>query len=85
MQFHMFTPYFGSATVAADGLVCVFDAERAINASVYGGETEFSSSQACIQIFRCHDERTKRIVTEESADLFLSVAEVYYISTIGAK
>ena len=40
------------------------------------GETEYSTRQAAIRVLRCHKGRTKRIVTEDTPDLFLTVAEV---------
>jgi hypothetical protein len=39
-------------------------------------ETEYSAKQSCIKVLRCHEERVKRIITEDSPDLFLSVSEV---------
>jgi len=41
-------------------------------------ETEYSVKQSCIKILRCHEKRVKRIITEDSPDLFLSVSEVSY-------
>lgn len=32
--------------------------------------------QSCRRVLRCHEGRVKRIVTENSPDLFLTVAEV---------
>ena len=43
---------------------------------MHGRETDFSQRETCIRVFRCHKGRTKRIVTEGSPDLFLTVAEV---------
>lgn len=39
-------------------------------------ETEYSVKQSCIKVIRCHEQRVKRIITEDSPDLFLSVSEV---------
>ncbi|KAH9938149.1 WD40-repeat-containing domain protein [Fomitopsis serialis] len=41
----------------------------------YSGETEYTSSQANVKALRCHSGRVKRIVTEESPDMFLTVGE----------
>lgn len=65
-----------SATVARDKQVRIFDVERAISAPSQGLETEFTREQTCIRVLRCHADSTKRIVTEESPDLFLTVSEV---------
>jgi len=62
-------------TVSADGQVRVFDIERALSFSSIAREREFRTSETCIRKFRCHRRRTKRIVTEESSDVFLTVAE----------
>jgi WD repeat-containing protein 42A len=65
------------ATVAGDNQVRVFDVgEAAHSASSDGLETAYSTRQSCTHILRCHDNRVKRIVTEYSPDLFLSVGEV---------
>ncbi|KAI0660981.1 WD40 repeat-like protein [Cubamyces menziesii] len=53
------------ATVAGDSQVRVFDHEKA--PGIRG--------IAAIRILRCHNGRVKRIVTEDSPDLFLTVAE----------
>ncbi len=65
-------------TVSADGQVRVFDIERALSFSSIAREREFRTSETCIRKFRCHRRRTKRIVTEESSDVFLTVAEVIW-------
>lgn len=39
-------------------------------------ETEYSVKQSCIRILRCHKQRVKRVITEDSPALFLSVSEV---------
>lgn len=54
----------------------VFDHEKAAGYSVIDGETQYHAREAGIRVFRCHDGRVKRIVTEDSPDLFLTVAEV---------
>ncbi|KAI0335470.1 WD40 repeat-like protein [Cubamyces sp. BRFM 1775] len=53
------------ATVAGDSQIRVFDHEKA------PGHPEI----AAIRILKCHNGRVKRIVTEDSPDLFLTVAE----------
>ncbi|KAI0750806.1 WD40 repeat-like protein [Daedaleopsis nitida] len=63
------------ATVAGDSQVRVFDHTRAAGSSTSTGETEYGIREATIRVLRCHDGRTKRIVTEDSPDLFLTVAE----------
>ncbi|KLO15698.1 WD40 repeat-like protein [Schizopora paradoxa] len=63
------------ATVSGDGQVRVFDIEQALAVSSVARVREFKTSQTCIRKYRCHRRRTKRIVTEESSDVFLTVAE----------
>lgn len=65
-----------SATVAGDSQVRVFDHEKAPGHPGDRGETEYYARQAAIRVLRCHNGRVKRIVTEDSPDLFLTVAEV---------
>jgi WD repeat-containing protein 42A len=36
---------------------------------------EYTTRESCIRVLRCHTGRTKRIITEDSPDLFLTVAE----------
>ena len=57
--------------------VRVFDVNAASASTVSDRlETEYSVKQSCIKVLRCHEERVKRIITEDSPDLFLSVSEV---------
>ncbi|KAI1795233.1 WD40 repeat-like protein [Ganoderma leucocontextum] len=63
------------ATVSGDSQVRVFDHEKAAGFSGSNGVTEYSTRQAAIRTLRCHSGRTKRIVTEDSPDMFLTVAE----------
>ncbi|KAA1466403.1 WD40 repeat-like protein [Dentipellis sp. KUC8613] len=65
------------ATVAADKQVRVFDVESALSLERTGHGTDeaLEISTTPIRILRCHTSRTKRLVTEESSDLFLTVAE----------
>lgn len=67
---------FLSATVAGDKQVRVFDVGESVGRSPSGNEMRYSTRQACIRILRCHSRRTKRIITEDSPDFFLTVAEV---------
>ena len=66
------------ATVARDTRVRVFDVERALSVSQSARESVFRKSDTFVREFRCHERRyaVKRIVTEESPDLFLTVGEV---------
>ncbi|KAI0832422.1 WD40 repeat-like protein [Trametes gibbosa] len=63
------------ATVAGDNQVRVFDHEQAAGQLRSNGETHYYARQAAIRVLRCHDGRVKRIVTEDSPDLFLTVGE----------
>ncbi|KAI0650815.1 WD40 repeat-like protein [Trametes meyenii] len=62
-------------TVAGDRQVRIFDYEKAAGHPGNHGETQYYDHQAAIRILRCHTRRVKRIVTEDSPDLFLTVAE----------
>lgn len=68
--------YFGSATVSGDRQVRVFDVGAGVGQSPTGSEMEYTTRESCIRVLRCHTGRTKRIITEDSPDLFLTVAEV---------
>lgn len=61
------------ASVAGDGQVRVFDAEHALLSTERS--SKFTERQTCIRVLKCHKKRTKRIITEESPDAFLTVAE----------
>jgi WD40 repeat protein len=66
------------ATCARDRQVRVFDLERAGGTSTkdigYGaGE---AGSEARLHLLRCHTRQVKRVVTEESPSIFLTVAGV---------
>ncbi|PCH41019.1 WD40 repeat-like protein [Wolfiporia cocos MD-104 SS10] len=63
------------ATVAGDCEVRVCDVGATIPSARYSGETRFSTRQANVRVIRCHGNRVKRIITEESPDLFLTVSE----------
>jgi hypothetical protein len=56
--------------------VRVFDVNRG-GLSHHSRElSEYKEQQATLRIFKCHHGRVKRIVTENSPDYFLTVAEV---------
>lgn len=63
------------ATVSGDKQVRVFDVGEAVGRSPTGSEMTYTTNEACKRVLRCHTGRTKRIVTEDSPDLFLTVAE----------
>ncbi|KIJ70527.1 hypothetical protein HYDPIDRAFT_105273 [Hydnomerulius pinastri MD-312] len=63
------------ATVAGDNQVRVFDVGEAAGRSPTGNEMNYTTRQACTRVFRCHTRRTKRIITEDSPDFFLTVSE----------
>ncbi|KAG6831592.1 hypothetical protein H0H92_009065 [Tricholoma furcatifolium] len=66
------------ATVAGDCQIRVFDiGEAALSSAINGKDPEqsYSTQQALAYQLRCHDDRVKRIVTEYSPDLFLTVGE----------
>lgn len=62
--------------MAADRQVRVSDVGAAVHSTRYDGRTDYTSSQAHVKVLRCHNGRVKRIVTEESPDMFLTVAQV---------
>jgi hypothetical protein len=72
--------YFFSVTVAGDEEVRVFDVGEATTGGVdstgNAAETRYDSREHCIRLLKCHSDRVKRIVSEESPDLFLTIAEV---------
>ncbi|KAG2141736.1 WD40 repeat-like protein [Suillus bovinus] len=63
------------ATVSGDRQVRVFDVGEVVGQSPTGSEMEYTTQESCIRVLRCHTGRTKRIITEDSPDLFLTVAE----------
>jgi len=65
-----------SATAAGDNQVRVFDVQGSLPVSAFDPEAELSNWHSCAKVIQCHSDRAKRIVTEDSPDLFLSVAEV---------
>jgi hypothetical protein len=65
-------------TVAGDKQVRVFDVEDGTT-GVSGGqdaETHYDVQDHCLRVLKCHNDRVRRIVTEESPDLFLTISEV---------
>lgn len=68
--------YVSRATAAGDKQVRVFDIGEPRNVAPDRRETVYSPRQSCTHTLRCHKGRVKRIVTEHSPDLFLTVAEV---------
>jgi hypothetical protein len=67
-------------TVAGDEEVRAFDVGEATTGRVDStgnvAETQYNSREHCIRLLKCHTDRVKRIVSEESPDLFLTIAEV---------
>ncbi|PFH52759.1 hypothetical protein AMATHDRAFT_1806 [Amanita thiersii Skay4041] len=61
------------ATVAGDKQVRILDAETVFTTAAV--ETECGVRSSSIRVLRCHSDRVKRLVTEDSPNLFLSVAE----------
>ncbi len=64
------------ATVAGDKQVLVFDIGQVHGPSVPGCDGRYSETPT--HTLRCHEDRVKRIVTEDSPDVFLTVSEVRY-------
>lgn len=64
------------ATVARDGQVRISDVGDAMHQSVAGREVVYTPRQTNVRVLRCHNDAVKRIVTEDSPDLFLTVSEV---------
>ncbi|QRV87975.1 WD repeat protein [Ceratobasidium sp. AG-Ba] len=65
------------ATCARDRQVRVFDLERAGGTStkdISFGVGEVGASDAMVYLLRCHTRQVKRVVTENSPSIFLSVA-----------
>ncbi|KAF8655275.1 hypothetical protein AX16_003175 [Volvariella volvacea WC 439] len=62
------------ATVAGDKQVRIFDIGHA-NIVADGNESEYGTNSAVVDVLRCHSDRVKRIIIEDSPDLFLTVGE----------
>lgn len=63
------------ASVARDGQVRVSDVGDVMDQSVSGREVVYTPRQTNIRVLRCHDDSVKRIITEDSPDVFLTVSE----------
>ncbi|KAF5320863.1 hypothetical protein D9619_000906 [Psilocybe cf. subviscida] len=63
------------ASAAGDHQIRVFDATTAVETAPDAATTKFSYRQVGVQVIRCHDDAAKRIATENSPDIFLSVSE----------
>jgi len=64
-------------TAAADGRIRISDISVASNNGEQDSlESNYTIKQSVKQVLRCHDDRVKRILTEDSPALFLSVSEV---------
>ncbi|ETW83984.1 hypothetical protein HETIRDRAFT_170452 [Heterobasidion irregulare TC 32-1] len=63
------------ATVAGDKQVRVFDVTDTISQPANPLEADRGTQASHLRVLRCHAGRTKRIVTEHSSDLFLTVGE----------
>ncbi|PPQ94016.1 hypothetical protein CVT25_009864 [Psilocybe cyanescens] len=63
------------ATGAGDMQIRVFDAAAALHLIPGEIETSYSANQCGLRVLRCHRDSVKKIITEESPDLFLSVSE----------
>lgn len=68
-----------SVTVAGDRQVRVSDIGMALSGD--GVETRYTTRDCLKGVLRCHTDRVKRIVTEDSPALFLTVSEVSLTST----
>ncbi|KAF9453071.1 WD40 repeat-like protein [Macrolepiota fuliginosa MF-IS2] len=63
-------------TVAGDKQIRVSDINVALGGGVPDGiETQYNMRQCSTKVLRCHSDRVKRIVTEDSPALFLTVSE----------
>ncbi|KAF9534294.1 WD40-repeat-containing domain protein [Crepidotus variabilis] len=64
------------ATAAGDNEVRVFDVRSALSTTTsFDREVSLSARQSCLRVIRCHSDRVKRVITEESQDAFLTVSE----------
>ena len=64
------------ATVARDSQVRICDAREGLSETVRGRDTVYSTRETNVKVVKCHDRAVKRIVTEDSPDVFLTVSEV---------
>ncbi|KAI0340937.1 WD40 repeat-like protein [Trametopsis cervina] len=63
------------ATVARDGQVRIADIGDCFQQVGSGREAVYTTRQTNLRVLRCHKDAVKRIITEESPDLFLTVSE----------
>ncbi|KAG9046364.1 hypothetical protein FS837_004588 [Tulasnella sp. UAMH 9824] len=83
IKFLPYTADMKMVTCSADREVRVFDLGKSNGSEdrlrVAGGGSrrwyERPESQCCVRVLNCHTRRVKRIVTEDSSDLFLTVSE----------
>ncbi|KAJ7771409.1 WD40 repeat-like protein [Mycena maculata] len=71
---HMLPYSSNIATVAGDGQVRVHEVGEIAHTGP-PATSQLDSRHTCIRRLRCHDNRIKRIVTEDSPHLFLTVSE----------
>ncbi|KAI4528107.1 WD40 repeat-like protein [Schizophyllum commune Loenen D] len=53
----------------------ILDLTTGLSVTLLQGCTTYSTAEACTHVIRCHRGAVKRIITEHSPDLFLSVSE----------
>lgn len=63
------------ATVARDAQVRISDVGDVMDQVVSGREVIYGTRQTRVRVLRCHEDSVKRIITEDSPDLFLTVSE----------
>lgn len=52
---------------------------------VSGREVIYGTRQTRVRVLRCHEDSVKRIITEDSPDLFLTVSEVRSIRSLNSE
>lgn len=66
-------------SAAGDATVRVYDISDSVTASTVTGANgktwQHHEQSACVRVFRCHSDRTKRVATETNPDIFLTCAE----------
>lgn len=67
---------FTRATAARDAEIRVFDLRISSASVTTPGKTDTYSNDLRIATIRCHGDSVKKIATEHSSDLFMSVSEV---------
>ncbi|OCH94104.1 WD40 repeat-like protein [Obba rivulosa] len=63
------------ATAAGDKQIRISDVGALPALPKFGGETVYGTRETKVRVLRCHQGRVKRIITEESPDIFLTVGE----------